>query len=101
MELDAALDGRVIDDATRVWLVSVPPQIEVHAEAFAHLGKVVLRRLHSGKSPRPFDPALSRCKPVLREDRRRVAILRRASGMKRLSHRAEHLAQTRGLCGRE
>ena len=92
-----AVDGRMVDDAARERLVGVDAQIEVVAEAGRDLRQVVRRRLHRREPARPLDAVLAGGESFLREQRRRVAVLRGAPGMKRLAHRAEHLAQPGGL----
>ena len=101
VQLDRAIDRGMIHDAARVGLVGVGAQVEIDAEPCRDLREVVGRRLDRREAARTFDAVHARREAFLGEQRRGVAVLCRTSGVERLRHRAEHLAQTRGLCRRQ
>ena len=101
MNLNRAVDGGVIHNSAWKWFIGVGAQIEVDAQSCRDLGQIVLRRLHRRKASWTFQTMYTRREPGLREQRRGVAILRRAARMQRLRHGPEHLAQSRRLRGRE
>ena len=76
VDLDGAVDGRMVDDAAGERLVGVLAKIEVHAEPRCDLRQIARRGQHVGKASRPFDAALARGESRLREERGRVAVLR-------------------------
>ena len=97
VDLNRAVDGRVIDDAARERLVGVLSQIEIDSESSGDLRQIAGCGEHMRKTPRSFDATLARGEASLCEKRGRVTVLRRPAGVKRLSHRPEHLAQAGGL----
>ena len=97
-----AVDRRVVDDAARDRACRCcSRRSKSTPRRGGDLRQIVVRRLHGGEAARPFDAALAGGEARLRQQRRRVAVLRRAAGMKRLAHRAEHLAQPGRLRGRQ
>ena len=85
------------DDAAGEGFVSVLAQIEIHAEPAGDFGKVVGRRLHGREAARSLDSAVAAREALARQQRREIAALGGAPGMKGLAHGAEHLAQTCSL----
>jgi len=86
VQLDRALNGRMVDDAARERFIGVAAKVKVDAEVRGHLRQVVLRGLHRRKSTRTFDAVLTGGKTGLGEDGGGVAVLRRPTGVKRLAH---------------
>jgi hypothetical protein len=92
VQLAAAVDRRVHDEAARVGLVGVVAQLEVFAEAGRHLGEIVVCRRYGSEAARPFERLLAGGEICLAEQCRRVTVLCGAARLKRLRHRAKHLA---------
>ena len=92
VQLNAAVDCGMVDDAAGKRLVGVAAQVEVGPEAFRDLREIVFRRLDRGETSRAFDSIFAGGKPGLRQQCRRVAVLRGPAWMERLRHGSEHLA---------
>ncbi len=101
VKLNGAVDRRMIDDAARERLVRVRAQIEIDAEPRRDLRQIERGRLHRGEPARSLDAVLPGREPLLREQRRNVAVLRGSTGVECLAHRPEHLAQAGGLSRRQ
>ncbi len=97
LELHAAVDRGMNDDAAGERLVGIEADLEGLAQILGDLGVVVLGRHHVGEAALGLDHLVRAGEVLLREQRRGKAVLRGASGMEALAMRAEHLAEAGGL----
>src|SRR5918998_2503692 len=85
-QLDAAVDGRMDDDAAGERLVGVERNLPCLAELLGDLVGVELRRPHVGEAAWRFDTALGTGEVLLSEMRGEKPVLCRPPGMERLAH---------------
>ncbi len=93
LQLHARIDGRVNDDAAGKRLIGIQCHLEAFAEALGDLRIVLLGRHHIGEAALGLDHLIGAGEVLLRQKRRREAVLRRAPGMEALAMRTEHLAE--------
>ncbi len=96
-QLQAAVDHGMDHEPARIGLVHVAHELEALPQPFGDDGWIETRGGDVGESARRLDAALRAREVALCEQGRRQAVARRLPGMKALAHRAEHLAQARGL----
>ena len=95
VNLDAAVDGRMVHNAARKRLVGIRAEVEILAQPRGDLRKVVLGGLDRREASWTFQAMFARGEAGLSQQRRGIAVLRGSARMKRLGHGPEHLAQTR------
>ena len=94
-QLDATVDRGMDHDAARERFVSVAEKLPRTAQTFGDRVVVALRGEHIGKATSSFDTIVGAREVLRRKERRGQSISRGDTDVKRLAHRAEHLAQTR------
>ena len=98
-KLQAAVDRGMDHDAARKRLVAVGVELPRFTQPLGDPGQVALGRENVRESPPALD-RLGRAGEILAcEERRREPVPCRKPDVQRLAHRAEHLAQARGLRG--
>src|SRR5215218_5519957 len=85
-QLDAAVDGRMNDDAARERLIGVERNLPGLAQLLRDLVRVELGRQHVREAARRLDAALGTGEILLCEVGSKEAVLRRAPRMEWLAH---------------
>ena len=100
-QLYAAVDRRMDHHTARKRLVAILGDLIVTSKIFRDGGIVPRRTEHAGPAARRFDPLAGAGEIPGRQQRRGEPVLRRASRVKTLGHRAEHFAQSYRLRSRQ
>src|SRR5438874_11669711 len=96
-QLDAAVNRWMDHDAACKWLVRIVEKLPAASQTFSDRAVVALRREHVREAATSLAAGIGTREVLRRKERRNESIFRRGADMKRLAHRAEHLAQARRL----